>query len=63
MNHDKWTECLEDIFENHCLIQFIDAYDALHSYHKFSLGMIAIGKNGQVAVATSTNGATHKIPG
>uniref|UniRef100_A0A671PYM8 N(4)-(Beta-N-acetylglucosaminyl)-L-asparaginase n=1 Tax=Sinocyclocheilus anshuiensis TaxID=1608454 RepID=A0A671PYM8_9TELE len=28
-----------------------------------TIGMIAIGKNGQVAAATSTNGATHKIPG
>uniref|UniRef100_A0A673GHT1 N(4)-(beta-N-acetylglucosaminyl)-L-asparaginase-like n=1 Tax=Sinocyclocheilus rhinocerous TaxID=307959 RepID=A0A673GHT1_9TELE len=35
----------------------------LHSYYKFSLGMVAIYKNGQVAAATSTNGATHKIPG
>ncbi|CAM4614972.1 hypothetical protein PO909_006958 [Leuciscus waleckii] len=28
-----------------------------------TIGMIVIGKNGQVAAATSTNGATHKIPG
>ncbi len=27
MKHDKWTECLEDIFENHCLIQLIVEYD------------------------------------
>lgn len=25
--HDKFAEWLEDIFENNCLIQFIDAYD------------------------------------
>lgn len=25
--HDKWAQCLEDMFENHCLIQFIDAFD------------------------------------
>ncbi|KAG1954329.1 N-terminal nucleophile aminohydrolases (Ntn hydrolases) superfamily protein [Pimephales promelas] len=28
-----------------------------------TIGMIVIGKNGHVAAATSTNGATHKIPG
>ncbi|XP_036425181.1 N(4)-(beta-N-acetylglucosaminyl)-L-asparaginase [Colossoma macropomum] len=28
-----------------------------------TIGMIVIGKNGQVAAATSTNGATHKVPG
>ncbi|XP_043112378.1 N(4)-(beta-N-acetylglucosaminyl)-L-asparaginase isoform X1 [Puntigrus tetrazona] len=28
-----------------------------------TIGMIAIGMKGQVAAATSTNGATHKIPG
>ncbi|RXN07343.1 N(4)-(beta-N-acetylglucosaminyl)-L-asparaginase [Labeo rohita] len=28
-----------------------------------TIGMVAIGKNRQVAAATSTNGATHKIPG
>ncbi|XP_056626311.1 N(4)-(beta-N-acetylglucosaminyl)-L-asparaginase [Triplophysa dalaica] len=28
-----------------------------------TIGMIVIGKNGQVAAATSTNGANHKIPG
>ncbi|TRY89033.1 hypothetical protein DNTS_022157 [Danionella cerebrum] len=28
-----------------------------------TIGMVVVGKNGQVAVATSTNGATHKIPG
>ncbi|XP_067244006.1 N(4)-(beta-N-acetylglucosaminyl)-L-asparaginase isoform X1 [Chanodichthys erythropterus] len=28
-----------------------------------TIGMVVIGKNGQVAAATSTNGATHKIPG
>ncbi|XP_030642039.1 N(4)-(beta-N-acetylglucosaminyl)-L-asparaginase [Chanos chanos] len=28
-----------------------------------TIGMIVIGQNGQVAAGTSTNGATHKIPG
>ncbi|KAK2891084.1 hypothetical protein Q8A67_013727 [Cirrhinus molitorella] len=28
-----------------------------------TIGMVVIGKNGQVAAATSTNGASHKIPG
>lgn len=28
-----------------------------------TIGMVVIGRKGQVAAATSTNGATHKIPG
>ncbi|XP_072519334.1 N(4)-(beta-N-acetylglucosaminyl)-L-asparaginase [Salminus brasiliensis] len=28
-----------------------------------TIGMIVIGQNGQVTAATSTNGATHKVPG
>ncbi|KAK1803817.1 hypothetical protein P4O66_003770 [Electrophorus voltai] len=33
----------------------------LHSHD--TIGMIVIGQNGQVVAATSTNGATHKVPG
>jgi isoaspartyl peptidase/L-asparaginase-like protein (Ntn-hydrolase superfamily) len=28
-----------------------------------TIGMIAIDSNGDIAVGTSTNGASHKIPG
>ncbi|XP_076877222.1 N(4)-(beta-N-acetylglucosaminyl)-L-asparaginase [Brachyhypopomus gauderio] len=33
----------------------------VHSHD--TIGMIVIGQNGQVVAATSTNGATHKVPG
>lgn len=51
--HKLPREC----FKNHNLIRFIEQVNL------FGLGMVVIGKNGQAAAATSTNGANHKIPG
>ena len=33
------------------------------NYHHDTIGMLVIDRNGSIAGGTSTNGATHKIPG